>query len=181
MVISVVGETDKRPVIYTLMRLFQQLGDCALITNDRHLRRLIENGGDVGHFQNIFIAVTDASQDEVFATIGYSKNDFENLIFDCYDQIPEYSDMVIYVGGAGGISEDLQVLLDMQSEYKTINLGFGDKNIPYTKEMFVACEMTEGLKHFVPINPQIASRIATFLTEPLNIPAKDIVKVVMSK
>ena len=62
-----------------------------------------------------------------------------------------------------------------------INLGFGDKNIPYTKEMFVACEMTEGLKHFVPINQQIASRIATFLTEPLNIPAKDIVKVVTSK
>ena len=181
MVIAVLGQTDKRPVIYTLMRLFQKLGDCALITNDRHLRRLIENGDAYGHFQNIFVAVTDATQDEIFADIGYSTQDFENFIFDCIDQVPDFADMVIYVGGAGGITEDEQTLLDMQSDYKTINLGFGDKCIPYTVDMFKAIETIEGLKHFMPINSQIASRLATFLTEPLNIPAKDIVKVVMEK
>ena len=181
MVIAVIGQTDKRPVIYTLMRLFQKLGDCALITSDRHLKRLIESGDSYGHFQNIFIAVTDATQDEVFADIGYSTQDFENFIFDCTDQIPDFANMVIYVGGAGGKSEDEETLLDMQSEYKTINLGFGEKCIPYTTDMFKAVETIEGLKHFVPINAQIAQRLATFLTDPLKIPAKDIVQVVMSK
>ena len=42
-------------------------------------------------------------------------------------------------------------------------------------------EQAEGLKHLGPAPTQIANRLATFLTEPLNIPAKDIVKVVTSK
>lgn len=181
MVITLLGQTDKRPVLYTLMKLCQKLGDTCIVTSDVRLSRLIEDGGKYGHFQNVYIAVTDASQDEVFADIGYTRHDFEYFIFDARDQIPDFSDLVIYVGGAGEKTEDEETLLSMVGEYKTINLGFGEKCIPYTVDMFKAVETIEGLKHLLPINPQITNRIATFLTEPLNIPVKDIVKVVQSK
>lgn len=181
MVIALLGQTDKRPVMYCLMKLFQKLGDCAIFTSDRHLKRLTDTGTEIGHYQNIFIAVSDASSDEIFREVGYTTADFENIIYDCTEQLPDYADMVIYVGGAGGISEDEQTLLDMQSDYKIINLGFGDKAIPYTVEMFKAVEQVEGLGHLGPINQQIAQRLATFLTLPLQMPVKNIVKVVMSK
>ena len=181
MVISVLGLTDKRPVIYCLMKLFQTLGDCAVITKDRHYNRLIDNGTNMGHYQNIFIAVSDAGTDEIFNEIGYRQVDFENIIMDCTDQLPEYSDIVIYVGGAGGITEDEQILLDIQGEYSTINLGFGPKNIPYNVKMFQCVEEAEGLKHLGAMDPQIAGRLATILTEPLAMPVKNIVKVVTSR
>ena len=181
MVISLVGSTDKRPVLYTLMKLFQKLGDCCVITPDQHLTRLTEDHSPYGHFQNIFVAVTTASQDEVFAEIGYTKQDFENFIFDCTTEIPTFSDLVIYIGGAGEMTEDESLLLEMFGEYKTINLGFGEKNIPYTVDMWKNVEMTEGYRILPPANPQIAQRLATFLTEPLSMPARDIVKVVTSK
>lgn len=180
MVISVLGLTDKRPVLYTLMKLFQKLGDCCVVTSDIRATRLID-GENYGHFQNIFVAVTNASQDEVFADIGYTRQDFESFIFDCRDQVPDFSDIVIYVGGAGNKTEDEETLLEMVGDYKVINLGFGDKCIPYTVDMFKFVEQAEGLKHLGPAPAQIANRLATFLTEPLNIPAKDIVKVVTSK
>ena len=182
MVISVVGRTDKRPVIYTLMKLFQALGDCCVLTHDRHLRRLIEDsGGDLGHFQNILIAVSDASPDEIFLEMGYRKIDFEYIIFDCTDMIPDDSDLVIWVGGADGITEDDETLLSMYPGYKECNLGFGKGSIPYTAEMFKACEEIEGFKHLALPSPQIASRLATFLTELLNMPVRDILKVVGNK
>lgn len=181
MVISLLGATDKRPVIYTLMKLFQTLGDTMLVTNDRHLKRLIDEEGNPGHFQNILIYVTDSSPDEVFAELGYDHNSFEFIIYDCTEIVPDYTDMLIYVGSSGKISEDEETLLSMFPEYKTINLGFGEKCIPYTVDMFKHVELTEGLKHLGPCNPQIAQRLATFLTEPLKIPVKTILKVVTGK
>ena len=181
MVISLIGSTDKRPVIYTLMKLFQKLGDCCVVTPNPQFKRLTEDGSPYGHFQNIYVAVTNATQDEIFAEIGFTMHDFENFIFDCDTEIPTFSDLVIYVGGAGKMTDDEELLLEMYGEYKTINLGFGDKCIPYTVDMWKNVEMTEGLHILPPANPQVAQRLATFLTEPLKIPAKDIVKVVTSK
>ena len=181
MVIAVLGLTDKRPVIYCLMKLFQKLGDCAVLTQDRHYARLIDNGTYMGHYQNIFVAVSDAGADEIFNEIGYRPADFENIIIDCVDQVPDYYDVLIYVGGAGGPTEDEQTLLDMCEKYSVINLGFGDKCIPYSVEMFKTIEEAEALKHLGPMNQQIAQRIATILTERVSMPVKNIVKVVCSR
>lgn len=176
MVISVLGLTDKRPVIYTLMKLLQTLGDLCLITTDVRATRLTD-GVEYGHYQNVFIAVTNASQDEVFAEMGYTKQDFEHFIFDCRDQVPDFSDLVIYVGGAGNRTEEEETLLELFDDYKVINLGFGDKCIPYSVDMFKFVEIAEGLKHLGAAPAQIASRLATFLAEPLNLPTKTILNV----
>ena len=42
MIISVIGETDKRPFMYTLLRICQYMGDVLLVSDDRHYKRLIE-------------------------------------------------------------------------------------------------------------------------------------------
>ena len=42
MILSVIGDTDKRPIMYTLLKVCQYLGDVLLVTNDRHYARLIE-------------------------------------------------------------------------------------------------------------------------------------------
>ena len=182
MVIAVVGRTDKRPVIYTLMKLFQSLGDCCVLTQDRHFRRLIEDtDGYLGHIQNIMVSVSDASPDEIFVEMGYRKTDFEFIIYDCIDLIPDESDLVIWVGGADGMTEDDETLLSMYPGHKEINLGFGKNAISYTVDMFKACETIEGLKHFVLPNQQIAQRLASFLTTYLNMSATNILKVVTKK
>ena len=181
MVISLLGQTDKRPVLYTIMKLFQTLGDTILITNDRHLKRLIETEGNPGHFQNILVYVTDSSPDEVFAELGYTMDSFEHCIFDCTEVVPDYTNTLIYVGSSGQMSEDEETLLSMFPEHKVINLGFGDKCIPYTLDMFKFVEQTEGLKHLGTAPVQIANRLATFLTEPLKMSVKSITKVVTGK
>lgn len=181
MVVAVLGETDKRPVIYCLMKLFQTLGSAAVFTADRHYKRLIDNGTNIGHYQNIFIAVTDASSDEIFQEIGYNSVDFEHIIYDCVDQVPDYFDELIYVGGAGGPTEEEQIILDMYPTHKRINLGFGEKNIPYSIDMFKVVEQVEGLKHLGPQHPQISQRIATIVSERLKMPVKNILKVVSAK
>ena len=69
MIISVIGETDKRPFMYTLLRICQYMGDVLLVSDDRHYKRLIEEPEEdvevyAGHFQNTFIVVTDKTPDE---------------------------------------------------------------------------------------------------------------------
>lgn len=181
MVIAVLGQTDKRPVIYALTKLFQTLGSAAIFTADRHYKRLIDNGTNIGHYQNVFIAVTDASPDEIFKEVGYNQVDFEHIIYDCIDQVPDYFDELVYVGGAGGPTEEEQIILDMYPTHKKINLGFGEKNIPYTVDMFKWVEQVEGLQHLGPVPAQIAQRIATLTTERIKMPAKNIIKVVSAK
>ena len=34
MILSVIGDTDKRPIMYTLLKVCQYLGDVLLVTND---------------------------------------------------------------------------------------------------------------------------------------------------
>ena len=73
MQIGVYGYTDKRPIIYALMKLLQKTGDVALFSNNRHYKRLLENGESTGHMANIMISISDASPDEVFEEIGYKE------------------------------------------------------------------------------------------------------------
>ena len=178
MVVAVVGRTDKRPVIYTLMHLFQKLGDCCVITHDQHFRRLIEDGIDVGHCQNIFIITTEDEPDQVFMDVGYKEDDFENIIFDCTDVIPDNADQVIFVAGSDGVTEDDETLLGMYEGYKVIEYGFGKKKIPYSTKAFEAIEIFEGLHDVRPIDQQITNRLASIFTEKLGLSVKQITEVV---
>ena len=148
MIISVIGETDKRPFMYTLLRICQYMGDVLLVSDDRHYKRLIEEPEEdvevyAGHFQNTFIVVTDKTPDEAMQAVGYEPEDYEFVIYD--NQIDATSDLIVYVTG-DSMSEWEKEQLDYleEGDYITIGLGFGKKNmVPYSTNMFKNVELVE--------------------------------------
>lgn len=178
MIVAVYGKTDKRPVIYTLMKLFQKLGDTCLVSDDRHYTRLLNDGENVGHYQNVFVAVSDAMPDEIFEEIGYTDEDFENFIFD--NTIPDNADLIIFVEGCE-ISEIEKETLEYIENYITIGLGFGKNSVPYSVDMFKNVELVEGKKLLVEVDKKLTKKIADALSKTLNMPASAICKVVSKR
>ncbi|QGQ98796.1 hypothetical protein EHS13_29930 [Paenibacillus psychroresistens] len=126
MLIGVYGFTDKRPVIYALLKLLQATGDVALFSNNRHYKRLLENGESQGHMANILISVSDASPDEIFEQVGYTVDDFEHIIFDMQDTIPDNLSLVFYVKSFSP-NEDEQSFLEILGAYTTIKMTYDGK------------------------------------------------------
>lgn len=149
------GYTDKRPVIYALIKLLQATGDIAFITNDRHFRRLLPDHGTVGHFNNVLIAVTDCSPDEVFIELEHGIDDFEHVIFDTQDMIPNNPDLILYVKGYDFDDEEKDILECIEN-YTTIKMCYSSSeknslNLQPTADVFKAVEMIENKKLMVPI------------------------------
>lgn len=178
MIVAVYGETDKRAVIYTLMKLFQKLGDTCLVSNDRHYKRLLPDGENMGHYQNVFIAVSDAMPDEIFAEMGYDDADFENMIFD--NTIPPNTDVIIFVEGCE-ISPLETETLEYLDSYETIGFGFGKNMIPYTVDIFKKIETIEGKKFLCEVDKRLTKKVAEILSKPLNMPVQAICKVVSKR
>ncbi|XID94280.1 hypothetical protein ACF3MZ_07085 [Paenibacillaceae bacterium WGS1546] len=126
MQIGVYGYTDKRPVIYALIKLLQATGDVALLTNNRHYKRLLQPGESQGHLANIMIAVSDASPDEIFEEIGYTADDFEHVVFDIQDTIPDRLSLILHVKSYAP-NEDEQSFLELLGDYRTIKLTYDGK------------------------------------------------------
>lgn len=185
MILSVVGDTDKRPIMYTLLKVCQYLGDVLLVTNDRHYARLIEEPEEdveiiAGHFQDIFIVVTDKTPDETSQAVGYVPEDYEFIIYD--NKVDVSGDAIIYVAGCEMSEAEYSALGYLEEEdYITINFGFGKKNvIPYTGKMFMNCELTEGKHVLVPIDNKISTDVVRILSPLVNIPEKTLMKAVMN-
>ncbi|WP_105614125.1 hypothetical protein [Vallitalea okinawensis] len=151
MLIGVLGYTDKRPVIYALMKILQATGDVAVITSNRHYKRLLEDHASFGHMANIMIAVTDATPDEVFHEIEHTQDDFDHIIFDIQDTVPEKVDLMYYVKGYD-YEEGEKDFLDCIGEYTTVNMMYGGRsekgsiNVPLTLSLISTIEVIESKK-----------------------------------
>lgn len=186
MVISVIGETDKRPFIYTTLKLCQFLGDVLFVTNSRHYARLIEDKEEglevsAGHFQNTFIVITDKTPDDARIAVGYNNEDYDFIIYD--NVLDPESDLIIYVAGCEMSEwEDYQLGYMDSSDYVTINFGFGKKNVlPYNGNMFKNCEIVESKRTLIPIDSKISATIVKIFAPLVNTPEKTLTKAVMSK
>lgn len=187
MILSIIGETEKRPIMYTILKVCQYLGDVLLITNDRHYARLIEEVEEdvevvAGHFQNIFIVVTDLTPDEASQSVGYNVDDYEYIIYD--NKVDPESDITLYVEGCEMSAWESEILeyLEEGEDYQTIGFGFGKKNkVPYSTKMFINCELIEGKKMLLPVDPKVSAMVIKLLAPELGVPAKTLEKVVNSK
>lgn len=126
MEIGVFGHTDKRPVIYPILKLLQATGDVALFSNNRHYKRLLEPGESQGHLSNIMIAVSDASPDEIFEVVGYTPDDFEHIIFDLQYALPDNLALALHVRSYAP-DEDEQSFLDALGPYSTVKMLYDKK------------------------------------------------------
>ncbi|MFD0671960.1 hypothetical protein [Cohnella sp. GCM10027633] len=153
--IGVYGHTDKRPVIYALLKLLQATGDVALLTNNRHYNRLLEPGERQGHFANVMVAVTDATPDEVFEEIGYAPDDFDHVVFDLQDTIPDELHAALHVK-AFPPSEDEQALLGMLNAPVTVKMtydGKREKNAIHVAPASLVWKTTERIEHYRILEP----------------------------
>lgn len=126
MQIGIYGYTDKRPVIYPILKLLQATGDVALFTNNRHYKRLLQPGETQGHLANVMIAVSDASPDEIFEEVGYTEDDFEHIVFDIQDTVPDDLSLILHVKSYAP-GEDEQSLLDMLGAFTTVKMTYDRK------------------------------------------------------
>lgn len=199
MQITLLGQTDKRAVLYTLMRMCENLGDCAVVTNDRKLMRLMEEGpSGQGTYRNIQIFVADTTPDDVWEDIGYAPSDFEFVFLD--NIWSERTDFTIYVKGAGDEEEDRYTLDMLEPEdYVTVKMGNPDKNkpkkaigkkkkaseetvsktynIPYEKAMLENVEHCEFYKELKQITQTATKVCAEILGAHTNVPVKTLGKV----
>ncbi len=195
MIITFLGQTDKRTVLYTMLKMCEYMGDCAVVSNDRKLMRLMEEGpGDAGTYRNIDIFVTDATADEVWAAIDHAPHDYDYIFLD--NLYTEETDLVVYIKGAGVDEIDQMNLQAFEpGELITIKMGKADKppkvekvkgrpveaapkvyNIPYTASIPEKVEACEFFRELVPISSQAIRVCAEVLSGPTNTPVKVLVQ-----
>ena len=177
MKICVFGQTDKRAVIYTLLKLCQTMGDVCFISYNTYYNRLINDVSTEEFFQNIAVFITDASAEDAFAEINHVPEDYDYIIFD--NKWDESADVFFYVEGAGPEAYDSDLIENLGEKLIKIKIGTGKGAIPYSVKMFTAIENTEYYKKFLPINDKLSSDISKALTSHLGMPTKNIQKVVM--
>lgn len=166
MVINIIGDCDKRPVLYTVMKICQSLGDVLLITSSSRLARLSDTGDTGGHYQNTMIGVTYDGIDEFWEDFTYDVSDFNFTIID--NIISADADLVIYVKGMT-VSEAEEDNLEYVENYSTIELykgGFLDKNTPFR------CEEFEAYRDMCTISPKLSATVAKIMAPLLNTTAK---------
>ena len=125
MIVNIIGECDKRPVLYCAMKVFQEFGDVLLLTSSSRLVRLSEDGQSGGNYQNTMVNVTQDGIDDFFESFAYNVGDFDYIIIDNIVSVD--ADLSIYVEGMAS-SENEEYILSLLDNYKTVRL-YKDKLI----------------------------------------------------
>lgn len=175
MILNIIGECDKRPVLYCAMKIFQELGDVLLLTPDDRLLRLSNTYATGGHYQNTMIGIANGGVDDFFEDpeFPYNVYDFDNMIVEGIITVD--AALYLYVEGIA-TSEDMQSTLDMIENYQTVHLFKGGliENNTYQK-----MEQFEALGDMCPMTPKIVKAVAAALSPALQIPAESLVKIGM--
>lgn len=173
MVINIIGDCDKRPVLYTVLKVCQSLGDVLLVSSSSRLIRLSDTRESYGHYQNTMVAITQDGIDDFFDEFMYDLTDFEYTIID--NIVAAEADLVIYVKGMIE-SETEKDNLEYLDGYETIELYKG--NLVGGNTM-VNCEEFEALRDLCPISPKVAEKVSQVLAKALNADAKKIYDLAM--
>lgn len=173
MVINIIGECDKRPVLYTLMKICQTLGDVLVISNNTRLKRLSDTRETYGHYQNTMIAITSEGIDDFFDDFAYDLSDYEFVIID--NIIKSDADLYIYVKGFD-VSEFEQDTLEYIDDVETIELYRGKL---LDSKTLINCEEFEAYGDMCPINSKVAEKVASIMAKKLNKPVKNLIGIAM--
>ena len=185
MKIVIYGLTDTRPVVYTLLKMLQPMGNIVLHTENPHYKRLIENNLEIGDLENIFLVVSQDTLEEILELLEMDMEGFDYVLYDSI--IPEEFDVLIHVCGVNISdyeSSEVEDFFSGEAEgfsaYK-LNLGFGDKHVPYSLEMFTNIEKIEAFRSLMEVDRRLTKYLANIMQKHLNTPANTLGKVVSKK
>ena len=173
MVINLIGDTDKRPVLYTIMKVCQMLGDVLLVTNSSRLIRLSDTHESMGHCQNVMIAVTQEGIDDFWSSFPYEVSDFEYVIVD--NIIIADADVTIHVQGMASSDYEQDALAYLEN-YEIISMY--PKHLVDLQAIY-ACEEFEAYHDFCPISQKLAVEVCAVMAKYSKIPEKDLVAMAM--
>lgn len=175
MIINIIGDCDKRPVLYTVMKICQTLGDVLVVSSSSRLARLSDTRESCGHYQNTMIAITHEGIDDFFENFPYVMDDFEYIIID--NIVSAEANLTIYVEGLikSDLEEDLLAYID---NYVTIPLYKGRLLDANTLRN---CEEFEALRDMCPIGQRIAAKVAEAIASYFGKPAKNFEAMAMAK
>ena len=183
MIIAALGYADKRPVLYALMKLLQSFGDVAVITQNRQLQRLLGDRGISGYFNNVFVKITDLKPEEAFPGTEYSYKEFDHIIFDSIDMLPESYDICIH-SRSFGLTEREEEFIGRVNDIVRYNFMYGGKpetgcvNIPVTFELIRSVEEFEARGFLLPVQSEALLRNLSKLSAAyLKIPEKNALKI----
>ena len=171
MIISVIGDCDTRPVLYTMMKICQTLGDVLLITANTRLIRMTDTRDSGGHLQNCMIGIADEGIDDFFENFEYLDTDFNYVIID--NLMSADAEGVIYVRGLTE-SEDEKMQLEYIDEYTTIDLYKG--KLCDSKTLF-KCEEFEAYMNMCTINSKLTQEVAKAISGILQVPADKLTQI----
>ena len=131
MKISLRGGADKRPIVYPLLYILNQLGGALLVTEDGAYRRLLQSGGvRTGSVGNVRIYSHGHIDREELERYECNPEHFRYMVSDRLETVMKDSDRVITVQRDGDIEP-----VDESSKYY-IRVGFNapkDKNLSFVK------------------------------------------------
>ena len=193
MKIGFLGLTEKRPFLYTTLKMLQGLGDSVLFitTNLQYARLIMDEDYELeeidgvfraGSFQNVTIVVTSLTMDDLGPNglNALDPDDFQHCVYD--NQTGANVDYTIFIKGLEMSEEEKESLeLLNETEYCIFEFGFGKKPIRYTDTMFRKCEEFESRHYMVEIDRKISNILAKLFSELLDYPLSNLRKVVTQK
>ena len=168
MKIGFLGLTEKRPFLYTTLKILQGLGDSVLFvtTNLQYARLIMDEDYELedidgvfkaGAFQNTTIIVTSLTMDDLGPNglNVINPDEFQHCIYD--NQVGAEVDYTLFIKGLEVSQEEKEALeLLNETEYATFEFGFGKKPIRYTEAMFRKCEEFEARHYLIEIDRKIS-------------------------
>lgn len=193
MKIGFLGLTEKRPFLYTTLKILQGLGDSVLFvtTNLQYARLIMDEDYELedidgifkaGALQNTTIIVTSLTMDDLGPNglNVINPDEFQHCIYD--NQVGAEVDYTLFIKGLEVSQEEKEALeLLNETEYATFEFGFGKKPIRYTEAMFRKCEEFEARHYFVEIDRKISVILCKLFSELLDYPLSNLRKVVARK
>lgn len=125
MFIAIKSEMDSRPLLYPLMRSLFNYGSILVLTNNKILRRLIDNPIDSG-FRNITILIDESSSaDEICENYGVAIGDYDFVILDNLGS-SEYDVCFVALGSLSSQDFEAEIeLLFTDDKVKSCIVQFG--------------------------------------------------------
>lgn len=184
MKIAVLGLTDTRVIVYTLLKLFENHGDVLLVTDKVAMRRLYDFTTDEeGYLRNIFIKIIDSSPDDVYENIGHPESDFDIIIFDCTNYMPDDCTYIFYADSGYLLKEERDVINANQDIMTIIYLNYNGKKPVYknsikvnmTRSIFRNIELFEAHRQMQAIGAEGLNKyLSTLMSVPLMMTSKNI-------